>query len=87
MPRAIGCEVSPWEVNPANDFTYDLAALKANQGKLGEMVTPIKTAIALSDTRLARDPKARDLRKQAQNDARFAPARALPEFQEAIKPR
>jgi tetratricopeptide (TPR) repeat protein len=50
---------------------YDLGAIQAAVGKPQEAATALKKAFALSDARLATDPKAVDLRKQSKTDARL----------------
>jgi tetratricopeptide (TPR) repeat protein len=50
---------------------YDLGAIQAAVGKPQEAATALKKAFALSDARLAADPKAVDLRKQSKTDARL----------------
>ena len=50
---------------------YDLAALKASLGKSSEALAALKQALELSAARLKRDPTARDLLKEAREDARF----------------
>ena len=59
---------------------YDLAALKAGLGKSSEALAALKQALELSAERLQRDPKARDLLKEARRDARFDTLRQTPEF-------
>jgi tetratricopeptide (TPR) repeat protein len=58
---------------------YDLAALKASRGKSSEALAALKQALELSAARLQRDPKARDLLKEAHEDARFDILRQTPE--------
>ncbi len=65
---------------------YDLAALKATLGEPREAVSALRHAIDLSAQRLRQDPKARDLRAAAAQDARFASIRQLPEFKELTAP-
>ena len=50
---------------------FDLAAILAAQGKQLEAQTHLTTAIRLNDARMARDPKARNLRDLFRNDPRF----------------
>ncbi len=66
---------------------YDLAALKATLGKGAEAIRAARTALELSDKRLAQNPKARDLRVEMRNDGRFNALRSSPEFQKLIAPR
>jgi tetratricopeptide (TPR) repeat protein len=63
---------------------YDLAALKAGLGKSSEALAALKQALELSAERLQRDPKARDLLKEARRDARFDTLRQTPEFKNLV---
>ena len=65
---------------------YDLAALKASLGKSSEALAALKQAFELSAARLKRDPKARDLFKEAARDVRFDKLRNTPEFKN-LEPR
>ena len=60
---------------------YDLAALKTGLGKSSEALAAMKQALELSAARLQRDPRARDLLKEARRDARFDTLRQTPEFE------
>ena len=50
---------------------YDLAAVQIASGRKDSGSEALMKAIALSDARLAQDPKAIDLRKQAARDPRL----------------
>jgi beta-lactamase regulating signal transducer with metallopeptidase domain/tetratricopeptide (TPR) repeat protein len=63
---------------------YDLAALKAGLGKSSEALAALKQALEQSAERLQRDPKARDLLKEARRDARFDTLRQTPEFKNLV---
>jgi tetratricopeptide (TPR) repeat protein len=63
---------------------YDLAGLKCNMGKNDESLKCLARAIELSNARLAKDPKQRNLIAEAGKDPRFAPIRNLPEFQKLV---
>jgi tetratricopeptide (TPR) repeat protein len=65
---------------------YDLASLKAILGKDSEAIHDLQTSIELSNKRLQRDPKARDLAGQARKDSRFDPIRNLPDFKKIVPP-
>jgi len=59
---------------------YDLAALKATIGKTPEALSWLKKTIDLSDARLKKDPKSRDMRAEAAKDPRFQSLSQTPEF-------
>jgi predicted Zn-dependent protease len=63
---------------------YDLAALKAGLSKSSEALAALKQALELSAERLQRDPKARDLLKEARRDARFDTLRQTPGFKNLL---
>jgi tetratricopeptide (TPR) repeat protein len=63
---------------------YDLAAMKANLGKNAEALPALSRCLELSAKRLQRDPKARDLAKDARQEVRFTALRATPEFQKLL---
>ena len=60
---------------------YDLAALRAILGKTNQSLQALRQALTLSEARLGRDPKARDLRQQLPTDPRFNAVRPTAEFQ------
>jgi thioredoxin-like negative regulator of GroEL len=59
---------------------YDLAALKSTLAKTNEVFASLQKAVDLSNARLKKDPKARDLLAEAKKDPRFAAIRASPDF-------
>ena len=63
---------------------YDLAALQCGFGKTNESLAALRQALTQSGARLAKDPKAANLLVTARGDARFAPLRALPVFQQLV---
>jgi tetratricopeptide (TPR) repeat protein len=54
---------------------YDLAASHALLGQDAQAIDSLKKSLELNNKRLAKDPKARDLRPSLQSDARFAKLR------------
>ena len=66
---------------------YNLAATKAVLGKSAEALQSLRQAVDLSSRRLARDPKAHDLRAQAETDGRFTALRATPEYKSIFAPK
>jgi tetratricopeptide (TPR) repeat protein len=64
------------------DVWYDLAGIKVYLNKPQEALPPLRKAIELSDKRRITDPKARDLRVEAQTDPKFGPLRQTPEFKQ-----
>ncbi|MFM7804467.1 MAG: tetratricopeptide repeat protein, partial [Verrucomicrobiota bacterium] len=50
---------------------YDLAAIQIATGRKQDGAEALRKALALSDARLAQDPKANDLRRQASRDPRL----------------
>ncbi|HAB17319.1 MAG TPA: DUF2723 domain-containing protein [Verrucomicrobiota bacterium] len=54
---------------------FDLAAIQAAQAKTDAARTSLTTSLKLSDARLAKDPKARNLRELYSSDSRFDPVR------------
>jgi tetratricopeptide (TPR) repeat protein len=61
------------EASPAQpEGWYDLAAVQIARGRPTPGLQALQKAFALSDARLAQDPKAMDLRKQAKADPRLA---------------
>jgi tetratricopeptide (TPR) repeat protein len=65
---------------------YDLAALQAIKGEQTEALQNLRKALEMSAQRLAKDPKARDLRAALQTDNRFDRLRSEPEFQKLAPP-
>jgi thioredoxin-like negative regulator of GroEL len=63
---------------------YNLAATKAVIGKSTEALQALARAVDLSSQRLSKDPKAHDLRAQAETDNRFATLRATPGFRSLV---
>ncbi len=61
---------------------YDLAAIKATIGKSPEAISWLKKSIELSDARLKKDPKSRDMRLEAAKDQRFQSLSQTPEFKQ-----
>jgi tetratricopeptide (TPR) repeat protein len=64
------------------DVWYDLAGIKVYLNKPQEALPPLRKALELSDKRRTTDPKARDLRVEAQTDPKFGPLRQTPEFKQ-----
>ncbi len=60
---------------------YDLATTETVLGKGQEAIQALKNALELSGKRLAQQPGARDLRKDAATNNSFFTLRTLPEFQ------
>jgi tetratricopeptide (TPR) repeat protein len=63
---------------------YDLAAFKAGFGKPAEAIPALRQAIQLSNQRLVRDPKARNLLVEARKDGKFNAIQQLPEFKQLV---
>jgi tetratricopeptide (TPR) repeat protein len=61
---------------------YDLAALRSILGKSPEALQTLRQALTLGAERRLRDPKARNLLAEVQQDPRFKAIRALPEFRD-----
>jgi thioredoxin-like negative regulator of GroEL len=61
---------------------YDLAALRSILGKSSASLQALRQALKLGAERRIRDPKARDLLAEVQQDPRFQAIRPLPEFRE-----
>jgi tetratricopeptide (TPR) repeat protein len=59
---------------------YDLAASRTMLNQNAEAIKDLGTAIDLNKKRLAKDPKARDIRPTLTSDPRFASLRETPEF-------
>ena len=66
---------------------YNLAATKAGLGKSSEAVQDLRQALELNAKRAAQDPKAHDLRPEAEKDTRFNSIRDLPEYKALITPK
>ena len=65
---------------------YDLASTQAQLGKSNEALQALSKALELSAKRLAKQPTAPDLRKNAATNQSFASVRARPEFQALVGP-
>jgi len=63
---------------------YDLASTRAQLGKTNEALTALGKALELSTQRLAKQPSARDLKKNAATNQSFLAFHGLPEFQKLI---
>jgi len=86
-PRLEGSLERFVKLEPSNaEAWYDLAALKADLGKPGESLPPLKKALDLSAQRRKGNPKANDLLEQARKDGRFGAMRQTPEFQKLVPP-
>src|SRR5690606_13296504 len=69
------------EIAPNNpEAWYDYAGVLATLNKPAEALNALARAVALSDTRRASDPNARDLRSIAINDPRFQSLHAQPQW-------
>jgi len=66
---------------------YDLASLKASLQKNAECLEALRHALDNNTKRLAKNPKATDLRASARTNPYFEPMRQLPEFQKLVAPR
>lgn len=64
---------------------YDLARVRAANQKIPQSLEALRTAITLSNKRLAADPAARNLAADAPNEPAFAGFKNSPEFQKALK--
>jgi len=70
---------------PANpEAWYDLATTQAQLGKSNEAIQALGKAVGLSAERLAKQPKAPDLRRNAATNQSFASLQNLPEFQKLV---
>ena len=65
---------------------YDLARARAAMRKVPESLDALRTAVILSNKRLATNQAARNLATDAPNDPALAGLRNLPEFQKALHP-
>jgi len=65
---------------------YDLAALKVRLQKPAESLEALRHALDNNTKRLARNPKAADLRINARTNPDFNPLRQMPEFQKLVSP-
>ena len=65
---------------------YNLAATEALVGKEAEAMTALGKAVELSTQRLAKQPAAQDLRKNAATNQSFAALRSRPEFRKLVAP-
>jgi hypothetical protein len=63
---------------------YDLATTQAQLNKINEALESLGKALDLSTQRLARQPKAPDLRKNAATNQQFASLHNRPEFQKLV---
>ena len=61
---------------------YDLAAIQATLGQTQKCLTALKQSLNLSDSRLATNHSARDLKAETAKDKRFDSLRNLPEFKQ-----
>ena len=63
---------------------YDLSRAQTVIGKGAVALQTLSTAIHLSEIRIATNPTAKDLKRQAPTDASFGPIRNTPEFQKLV---
>jgi len=69
------------EVNPKSpEAWYDLSALQGSLGKMEAAITNLKRSVLLSDIRLKTQPEAKNLREAVEQETRFAPLRARPDW-------
>jgi tetratricopeptide (TPR) repeat protein len=66
---------------------YNLAALRAFQGKTADALKALKPAMEENAKHLAADPSALNLQAKAASDASFNSLRAMPEFQQLVTPK
>jgi cytochrome c-type biogenesis protein CcmH/NrfG len=66
---------------------YDLARAQAALNRVTPALESLTRAVTLSNVRLAKDPKARNLQKDAATDPSFAGIRQTPEFLRIIAPK
>jgi tetratricopeptide (TPR) repeat protein len=85
MPKLEAALEKLTKVSPDSpEAWYDLAAMKANLGKNADALPALTRCLELNAQRLQRDPKARDLSKDARLEVRFTALRATPEFQKLL---
>jgi thioredoxin-like negative regulator of GroEL len=73
-------------VSPTNpEGRYDLAAVQALLNKNTEAIQTLRTALEQSAQRLEKDPKSPNLYSNALGDSRFAPLRALPDYNKMLE--
>jgi tetratricopeptide (TPR) repeat protein len=77
--------LAPEPIQP--EAYYDLAAIKAVQGKSSEALDNLRTAMNLNAKRLQANPNASDLASTNRSDTRFDALRSLPEFQKIVPPK
>ena len=76
LPLRGATESSNLSLSPDNpEAWYDLSGIQVMMGKQKEAAESLKNAIRLSNERLKRDPKARNLIQEATKDNRFTPIR------------
>jgi tetratricopeptide (TPR) repeat protein len=66
---------------------YNLAATKASLGKSSEALQDLRQSLDLNAKRIVQNPKAHDLRPEAEKDPRFSSIRDLPEYKTLISPK
>jgi tetratricopeptide (TPR) repeat protein len=66
---------------------YDLAGAKCLLNKPNEGLQDLRQALALNSNRLAQDPHAHDIRRDLEQDPKFASIKALPEFKTLTAPK
>jgi hypothetical protein len=66
---------------------YDLARAQAALNRVTPALESLTRAVTLSNVRFAKDPKARNLQKDAATDPSFAGIRQTPEFLRIIAPK
>jgi len=73
------------KMTPENpEAWYDLATTRAQLGKSNDALQALGKALELSTHRLAKQPQAPDLRKNAATNPSFASLHNLPEFQKLV---
>jgi tetratricopeptide (TPR) repeat protein len=63
---------------------FDLAGVQMSLNQAAQAVASLKQPLQLNAKRLQTNPKASNLFANVQNDARFAPLRNMPEFQQIL---